>query len=1449
MATSFNLQEYILFRTQIKRELSNAEVDTNFQMVSNPWVTTRVYQIGNIVYHPVIVDDPATTGEDQLLAWWRANKRTTQGVFDTSQWDMVGGLGTGGNITVQGANGFGKINVNSTTATPSLQSGNNALVTSTSPNDTVNFIAGAGMQLQYDLTSKSIKIINTLASNPGEVNTASNVGSGTDVQGVFKQKVGVDLQFRGFNATNTGGSALSISTNNGLDAILYNFNEGLVDLTNLNSGAPLITMLSDVSIVSPNSLDILQWSGTVWTPIAIGSLGQVNIYGADGSIGVANRLVTLNGSPGNLQWNRSSDVTTGINFSNTSNNHQLELKQSNTGRDSAMIFSNSGVTKGVFGYRADSGTAPSIGIAHTATLGGLTVDALSISTNNELYVPQLDTDTITTVESFRIPLVDTGGTNTGRFDSTSSYRAFSYSDQGGAIDMISILHEGDYIFRGISPLDVTLAVSFSLENEHDFAANASLTDGFGILMNYKTPTNTEAITIINHMDKTNKRFTGYNFAAVLSTMPVGSTVNKYLGSNITLDDMAASTPPIINVGSIINFSDTTAGAGAQPQRVGVYSNVVSSYTGTGSQDGEQVLTQLVADSGTWAGYFVGCVNIDQGGLVLPSTSFANRPLCNDVSGGTVAERTLWINSANDHLYRGTVDIESAVGSSTLAGLTDVNLTGLDNDNLLVYESSSGTWVNATLAAYNLEAVQDGANASISLSDGTASTSDVDFIAGTNVTLVVDSTADSITINATGGSGGIGATGVQGPQGEIGATGATGAGETGVQGPTGATGVQGPTGATGVQGPTGATGVQGPQGEIGATGVQGPQGEIGATGVQGPTGATGAGETGVQGPTGATGIQGPTGATGIQGPTGATGLAGDIYADCTNQNIVQPTTSPITLPISTGLAYTTGQSIILAYGASNTIEGTVVSYTTASGNIEITVTSETGTSQGSQQWCINLAGAAGSPGDTGATGVQGPQGEIGATGVQGPQGEIGATGVQGPTGATGVQGPQGEIGATGVQGPTGATGIQGPQGEIGATGVQGEIGATGVQGPQGEIGATGVQGPQGEIGATGVQGPQGEIGATGVQGPQGEIGATGVQGPQGEIGATGVQGPTGATGVQGPQGEIGATGVQGPQGEIGATGVQGPQGEIGATGVQGPQGEIGATGVQGPQGEIGATGIQGPQGEIGATGVQGPQGEIGATGVQGPTGATGVQGPQGEIGATGVQGPQGAGVQGPTGATGVQGPQGPIGATGVGASEFMLAQGTLSSKSENPVVTTTNFTGAAWGGLPTPGGGGTPMGMSLTWLYSPIATTGSTLIPTDAIGAGFHPKNTLNPGATIRILGTSYLNIANPSAIVSDYDFYINIKFFNNTSGANTPPSPFTTPLTLTNIHTGSVATFTCKTGPTGTTALFDSTFTVSPSGITAQDIIFIGWGWAYKGGTALTSNNACSFSYQVYVTP
>jgi len=249
------------------------------------------------------------------------------------------------------------------------------------------------------------------------------------------------------------------------------------------------------------------------------------------------------------------------------------------------------------------------------------------------------------------------------------------------------------------------------------------------------------------------------------------------------------------------------------------------------------------------------------------------------------------------------------------------------------------WENASLAAYNLNAIDlTGGGVSIQLSDGIAS-SDVALLPGAGISFSVDEATDEITITATGGAGLTGATGFTG------ATGVGSNGATGIQGDIGSTGA-GLTGATGV-GSTGATGIQGDIGLTGATGIQGDIGLTGATGIQGDIGSTGAGltgATGIQGDIGATGIQGDiglTGATGIQGDiglTGATGIQGDI-----------------------GLTGATG------------IQGDIGS---------------TGI-----QGDIGLTGATGIQGDIGLTGATGIQGDIGATGV-GTNGDIGATGATG-----------------------------------------------------------------------------------------------------------------------------------------------------------------------------------------------------------------------------------------------------------------------------------------------------------------------------------------------------------------------------------------------------------------------------------------------------------------------
>ena len=758
---AFNLQEYILFRTEIKRELTNGEVDTNFQMVSNPWVTTRLYEEGNIVYHPVIVDDPATTGEDQVLAWWRANKRTTQGTFVTSEWDIIGGLGSG-NINVAGANGFGKINVNSTAATGPLQTGSNALITSVIPNDTFNLIAGQGMSLEWNLGSKSIKVINTLASNPGEANDGINIGQGVSQQPIYAGKSGVSLQFRGLDVTNniawdaSVGSALTLTTNNTQDNIVYNLDEGLINLANLNSGLPKTTMLSDVSSTAPTNGYILQWSqaNTEWTPVNISVLGSQNIYNVDGTIASAGRVVTLASGP--LAFNNPTTVGTGLDIEGSGGATQLRLRNESATGTASTQYSLNGTNVAAAGF---FGIDSSFGISIGATgLQGLSIDGLSISLNNELFIPDVATSSVTaTGVSFRIPFVNEGTVVTGntaldkgKFMSSNNYDLTTYTDQGAAVDMISVTHEGRYSLKGVSELNASTANSLSIDSEHDYVNNASLETGVGLLITYKTPTTIEANTLINDMSRTDRRFIGINFNSVVSGMPVGDTVNKYVGSNIALDDMLGSTAPLINVGQLIAFSNTTGTAGVSPQRVGVYSNIVNDYTGGGSQNGEQVLTQLLADSNSWAGYFVGCVNIDQGGLVLPSS--ATKPVCSNVSGSTIPDRTLWINSSNGHLYRGDIDVEAA-GASSLNDLTDVTINSgtLAANQILAYNVVTSQWDNVTLAPYNIQAIQlaTGGNATIRLSDGSGN-SDIDLIPGSGIDLVVDETSDTITISATGG---------------------------------------------------------------------------------------------------------------------------------------------------------------------------------------------------------------------------------------------------------------------------------------------------------------------------------------------------------------------------------------------------------------------------------------------------------------------------------------------------------------------------------------------------------------------------------------------------------------------------------------------------------------------------------------------------------------------------
>lgn len=342
---------------------------------------------------------------------------------------------------------------------------------------------------------------------------------------------------------------------------------------------------------------------------------------------------------------------------------------------------------------------------------------------------------------------------------------------------------------------------------------------------------------------------------------------------------------------------------------------------------------------------------------------------------------------------------------------------------------------------------------------------------------------------------------------------------------GTPGITGATGATGADGNTGATGV------TGANGIDGATGQNGAAGTAGITGSTGA--TGNTGMAGATGATGAVGTTGIAGTTGVTGPTGDRYSTTTPATLTI-NTGIITFTVQSGLAYSIGQTVIVAFDAGNQMVGSITAYNAGTGSMSVNVSSIAGSGTHTG-WSVNLNGA---PGPAGTTGNMGATGPTGNTGIAGTTGATGNNGINGVTGATGIAGVTGATGNNGVNGATGSTGATGPNGINGSTGATGVAGANGTNGINGATGATGSTGTAGTTGATGVKGT---------------------------TGATGTNGTTGATGIAGSTGATGANGTNGSNGTTGATGLAGSNGTNGATGATGATGAAGTNGATGPTG--------------------------------------------------------------------------------------------------------------------------------------------------------------------------------------------------------------------------------------------------------------------------------------------
>jgi len=298
------------------------------------------------------------------------------------------------------------------------------------------------------------------------------------------------------------------------------------------------------------------------------------------------------------------------------------------------------------------------------------------------------------------------------------------------------------------------------------------------------------------------------------------------------------------------------------------------------------------------------------------------------------------------------------------------------------------------------------------------------------------------------------------------------------------------------------------------GVEITSGSSGTSGTSGTSGSSGS--FGTSGTSGSAGTSGTSGSSGSSGTSGTSGLSGDKYYSSSSTTTIISTGSKA-FTIETGLSYSRGQSLVIAYDSINYMEGIVDSYDTNTGVLLVTIFNDYGGGTYSQ-WSVNLAGSSGS---SGTSGTSGSSGSAGTSGTSGSSGSSGTSGTSGSSGTRGTSGTSGTSGSSGSSGTSGTSGTSGSAGTSGTSGTSGSAGTSGTSGSSGSSGTSGTSGTSGSAGTSGTSGTSGSAGTSGTSGSSGSSGTSGTSGTSGSAGTSGTSGTSGSAGTSGTSGTSGS----------------------------------------------------------------------------------------------------------------------------------------------------------------------------------------------------------------------------------------------------------------------------------------------------------------------------------------